>query len=514
MSTNRFSPWFGLSMMVVLACLPQTSVYAQGSNLRYAEDRAPRIVNPVFTTTMSELRMNELLFDSLFRENFELQVAPWLVEEYRFKRGSTTMDITLKQDIKWSDGTPLTAKDVAFTVNALKNKKTLSPNARYVAFIKSVKVLGDHKLQIVFTTPQTNPEQKLIFKLLPAHKFKQSYIKRTDTFKNRPVGTGPFRLVSYGDDNTITLEKNPHYYGSQSISGMTMKEIPDLTQQANLLKFESLDLVVEVLPKDVAALEKNRKVDLYPYQTNSWWFIGFNHKQADLKDKRVRQAIALASNIPELLQPIGTGDILSGPYVKASPYYNHSVQPPVQDLAKVNELLTAAGYKKVDGFWSKKGKPLSLRLYANRSLESAKEVVLNFQSQMQRAGIKVDPRFQSDSNWQQVVWRDKDFDLVMAQWTFDVKEDVYEQFHSKGSKNFISYSNSEVDKLLEKGLKATDPQQRREVYRQIHAKMAEELPYMFLWSLDSYSAISTEVENVTIHPFYYFTFIQDWVRTN
>ena len=334
---------------------------AQERSLRYAEELAPRIVNPVFTTTMSELRLNELLFDSLFRENYELQVAPWLVEEYRFQNGSTTMDITLKSGILWSDGTPLTAKDVAFTVNAYKNKKTLSPNARLVAFIKEVRVTSDTQLQIIFSKAQQNPEQKLIFKILPAHKFDDDYIRRTDTFKNRPVGSGPFVLTNYGDDNTVTLERNPHYSGPLSIDGMIMKEIPDKSQQANLLKFESLDMVVQVLPKDVAALEKNRKIELYPYQTNSWWYFGFNHQNTMLADKKVRQAISLAVNIPDLLKPIGTGDLLSGPYVKASPFYNHNVAPPTQDLAQVDSLMASAGYTKVDGFWEKKGKKVIRR---------------------------------------------------------------------------------------------------------------------------------------------------------
>lgn len=484
---------------------------AQERTLRYAEEGAPRIVNPVFTSTMSEVRMNELLFDSLFRENYELQVAPWLVAEYRFKRGSTTMDLTLKTGILWSDGTPVTAKDVAFTVNAYKNKKTLSPNARLVAFIKEVKVLSDTQIQIVFTEPQQNPEQKLVFKILPAHKFEEDYIKRTDTFKNRPVGTGPFVLVNYGDDNTITVERNPHYTGPLSIDRMIMKEIPDKSQQANLLKFESLDLVVQVLPKDVAALEKNRKIELYPYQTNSWWYFGFNHGNAALKDKRVRQAIAHAVSVAELLKPIGTGDILSGPYVKASPYYNHDIAPPSQDLNLVDRLMKEAGYQKVDGFWEKGGQKLNIRLSANRTLQSAKEVVLNFQAQMQRAGFSVEPRFETDANWQKVIWRDRDFDMVLAQWTFDAKEDVYELFSSKGNKNFIGYNNAKIDAMLEKGMNTADPQARKQIYRDIHGMLAEELPYMFLWALDSYSAISTRVENVTIHPFYYFTFIRDWV---
>jgi peptide/nickel transport system substrate-binding protein len=488
-------------------------VFAQKA-LRYAEDLAPRIVNPLFTTTMSEVRMNELIFDSLFRENYELKMVPSLVSEYRFKKGGTSMDITLRKGLKWQDGTPVTANDVVFTIKAYQNKKTMSPNARQVAFIKEATAKSDTELTIFFFKEEDNPERKLDFLILPAHKFQgKDFVQRTDPFKNRPIGTGPFKLTNYGDDNSITLERNGTYPKQISVPSIVMKEIPDKSQQANLLKYESLDLVVKVLPKDVAALEENRKIELYPYQTNSWWYVGFNFKNPVLADARVRRAIASSINIEELLKPIGTGDILSGPFVKSSPYYNHDadVKPAQLNLVQAQELFKAAGYVRKGDFWEKGGKPLVLRLSVPRSLDSAREVVLNLQTQLAKGGIKVEPSWENDASWKQKIWRNMDFDLVLSVWTFDAKEDIYDQFFSKGSKNFISYNNPQVDQLLSKGMQVVDPQQRKQIYRQVHKTLNQDLPYIFLWSLDSYSAISTRIENVTIHPFAYFSFIQDWV---
>jgi peptide/nickel transport system substrate-binding protein len=489
------------------------SAYADKA-LRYAEDLAPRIVNPLFTTTMSEVRLNELVFDSLFRENYELKMVPSLVSEYRFKKGGTTMELTLKKGLKWQDGTPVTSRDVVFTIKAYQDKKTVSPNAREVGFIKDAQVISDQDVRLVFVKPEDNPERKLDFLILPAHKFGgKTAVQRNDPFKNKPVGTGPFKLTHYGDDNSITLEKNPLYSSPVQIPSIVMKEIPDKSQQANLLKYESLDLVVKVLPKDVAALEENRKVELYPYQTNSWWYIGFNFKNPVLADARVRKGIAASINIEELLKPIGTGDILSGPFVKSSPYYNHDadVKPVSPNPAQAQEAFKAAGYVRKGDYWEKGGKPLTLRLSINRSLDSAREVVLNLQTQLAKGGIKVEPIWENDASWKKKIWRDQDFDLVLAIWSFDAKEDIYDQFYSKGSKNFISYNNPQVDQLLTKGSQAIDPQQRKQIYRQVHRVLNQDLPYIFLWSLDSYSAISTRVENVTIHPFAYFSFIKDWV---
>lgn len=503
-----------LVLMGLLTSLLVPSPASAQKALRYAEDLAPRNVNPLFTSLMSEVRLNELIFDQLFRENYELKMVPSLVQEYRFKKGGTTMDLVLKKNLKWQDGTPLTAKDVVFSIEAYQNKKTVSTSARQVAFIKSATAPTDVDVKLTFVKPEDNPERKLDFMILPAHKFKgKDYVQRNDPFKNRPVGTGPFKLVNYGDDNSITLERNPTFPTQISIPSIVMKEIPDRSQQANLLKYESLDLVVKVLPKDVAALEENRKIALYPYQTNSWWYIGFNFKNPVLADQRVRKAIASSISIEELLKPIGTGDILSGPFVKSSPFYNHdeNIKPAALNATLATEQLKASGFTRKGEFWEKGGKPLVLRLSVQRSQDSAREVVLNLQTQLAKAGIKLEPSWESDASWKKKIWRDQDFDVVLSSWTFDAKEDIYDLFVSKGTKNFISYSNAQVDGLLNKGLAAVDPSSRKQIYRQVHSELNRDLPYIFLWSLDSYSAISTRVDNVTIHPFAYFTFIKDWV---
>ena len=99
---------------------------------------------------------------------------------------------------------------------------------------------------------------------------------------------------------------------------------------------------------------------------------------------------------------------------------------------------------------------------------------------------------------------------MLSQWSFDRNEDIWEQFHSQGTRNFVSYSDAEVDKLLQQARDATDPQQKKATLRTAHAKIAEDHPMIFLWTLDSYAAMSVRVKNVVVHPFYFFTWARDW----
>ncbi len=491
--------------IALLITLPATA-----ANLRYAEDQAPAIVNPLFGSTMAEARANELVFSGLYADNQDLATTPALAASAELSPDKTEMTLVLRDDVSWHDGRPFVANDVVFTIQAMQDRATLSTEAGRVGFIKTATAVDAHTVKLKFVRPESRPGEKLLFKILPAHAFTGTAVKRTDPFRNKPIGTGPWALSQYNEDNSITFKKSAHYKGSVGVSEVTMREVSDKNYQAKLLLYESLEGLVRVLPRDLAILQNNRKVELYPYQTNSWWYVGFNMKRAPFDDPNVRKAISELVDVPALLAPVGTGDLLSGPFVKSSPYYNHDVNPAAYDSAAASALLTASGWAKTGNAWTKRGRPLTLRVAAHQSLESAQEVAINLQSQLQGAGIAVNVEFLDDAAWKARVWRDRDYDLVLSQWTFDRNEDVREQFHSAGSRNFSSYANPAVDKLLDSARDAADPYARKSALRDVHKRVHDDAPMIFLWTLDSYAALSVKIKNVVIHPFYFFTFAPGW----
>jgi peptide/nickel transport system substrate-binding protein len=484
-----------------------TAVAAQ---LRYAEDQAPGIVHPMFTSTMSEARLNELLFEGLFTDDPELKAVPDLASSARVSADGLEMTIELRSDVTWHDSQSFTADDVVFTVNAMKDKGTLSTEKGRVAWIKSIEAEGPSTLHLTFEHPEAAPADKLMFKILPKHAFESTALKRTDPFRTNPVGTGPYQLASYNDDNSITLDAYPDWHGSVKIPDIVMREVSDKNYQAKLLLYESLEALVRVLPRDLAVLQNNRKVELYPYQTNSWWYLGFNETRKPWNNHRVREAIAHLLDVPSLLAPIGTGDVLSGPYVKSSPFYNHEVQAWRHDAGTAAHLLEEAGFSKDGASWSLSGQPLTIALYAHQTLESSQEVVINLQSQLRGGGVRVDVKFLDDADWKARIWRERDFDMILSQWTFDRNEDIRDQFHSAGARNFTGFENAEVDALLDRARDTIDPQVKKSALRDVHRIVHDDIPMVFLWTLDSYAALSVKVRNVLIHPFYFFTYVQNW----
>ena len=483
---------------------------AIASPLRYAEDRSPAILNPLFATSMSDARIAELVFESLFTDDFELRASPLLAESFQIASDRKSMTIELRPNVKWHDGTHFTSADVVFTVAAMKNPETISTEKGRVAWIKEVKAAGKFTVELIFENEEYAPQDKLHFKLLPAHAFASSTVKRNDKFQHRPIGTGPYEVIGFNDDNSISLQAYPYYHDKTNLERLTMREVADKNYQAKLLMYESLEALVRVLPRDLATLQNNRSIDLYPYQTNSWWYLGFNMKDERFKENAIREAIHALIDTEELLRPIGTGDLLSGPYVKSSPYYNHDVPRRKPDHAKASTLLQEAGYKMEGHYWVKDGKILHVRLATPKNLDTAQDVVINLQAQLQNQGIRVEPVFLDEAEWKAKVWKNRDFDLILSQWSFDRNEDIYDQFHSEGTRNFVGYASAEVDDLLTRARDARDPQEKKQLMRAAHKAIANDTPMVFLWTLDTYSALSVKVRNVVVHPFYFFTWVRAW----
>src|SRR5690606_26038402 len=117
------------------------------------------------------------------------------------------------------------------------------------------------------------------------------------------------------------------------------------------------------------------------------------------------------------------------------------------------------------------GEPLTLRVATIQGLETAQDVLINLQSQLQSHGVLVQPEFLGIAEWKRRVWHERDYDLVLGLWSFDRNEDVYEHLHSRGSRNLVGYADARVDELLDQARRAEDPQQKKQLLRQVHAEV-------------------------------------------
>jgi peptide/nickel transport system substrate-binding protein len=499
---------------VLFTAVVFSSAVAADDPFEYAEDELAFTLNPLHESSMAETRLNELLFEPLWGPAYDGAPEPRLADAYEVDEDRKGMTIFLRENVSWSDGRPFTSKDVVFTIRAYQNPKTASPDRSRLAFVKKVEEKGDFTVKVTFVDPETNPLEKFYFKILPAHKFTGPAVERSDPFWYKPIGTGPYKLATQ-DIGTWSLLPNKDALREPKIRTVKVREMPDKNQQVSSLGYGYIQAMVNVPAQYLAEVERSRNADLIPYQGKSWWYLGMNGRHPVLEKVAVRSAISRAVNVNEALELIGEGYRISGPFVPSSKYYNHSETVPLisSDSAEAAALMEQAGFKNETGTWAdKKGRPLALRLFYRSGMgEAGQTVALNVQSQLRRFGIQAsDPVAMDKAVWNEKVFQAGEYDIVLDSWSFDQNENIYDLFHSKGTQNFISYKNKEVDDLLAKAVGETDPTAKVLYMREVHRLLAQDQPYVFLWTLRNYTALRREVESVFVQPFYYFSQFPDW----
>lgn len=505
-----------LSLAVALGLVFGTAPARAQSVFHYPEDTRPTSLLPFFAEDMSAVRMVELIFDGLVFINKRGDVEGALATSWKLDDDAGGIKFVLREGVKWHDGEAFTAEDVAFTIRAAQDPKTLFNAKSKFGFIRDVAVEGQFGVHVMFDRPIPDAEKRFLFKIIPKHAFEGTGISRKDKFAREPIGTGAYRLKKGGFSlRSIALEVNPDHWRTPKSSEVQMQHTPDKAAQINLLQYSGsksgVQAVIFLPPKNIPLFENSDSVTLEPYHTVSWWYMAYNHTSGGLVERPVREAMALAIDRQELLEAhLGRGDILSGPFTESSPFYNFQVEAKGVDIDRANQILEDAGWKKKGDVRAKGKNKLDFEFVMDKELASNQALFLGIQAQLKKIGVTVRPTYVDHARYRDQVFTRKKFDLTLNIWSFEEVEDVYPLFHSKGVMNFIGYNNAEVDTLLDTARATKDFKKYKEMMKQLHALLAQELPYFFLWSLDIYSGVSKKVKNVSIAPYYYFTFFPEW----
>jgi peptide/nickel transport system substrate-binding protein len=493
-----------------------------GGSLAYGEFGRPSTIDPITNNEMTALRLVELMFNGLVSINARQEIVPDLAERWDVADGGRRYLFELRKDVVWHDGQPLTADDVVFTYQVIANPKTVSSMRLRYEFIESVRKHDDHRVEVVLKRPVLNALGKLTFKVVPKHALEgRDFLTRTDPFVQNPVGTGPYRLEKVTGDGEYHLVANDRYYkGRPHVDRITMRPFADQNIMTQALLFNALDMIVQVSPKDLPQIDGDRRFVLTPYNALSYSFFAYNLRHPVLADRRVRQAITYAIDREEMLSAFfgGRGTLISGPFAPGSWAYNLDVKPHAFDQKRARALLAEAGLTDADGdkLLEQDGQPvrLSLKVPIEKESDSVKRVVLAFQSYLKAVGLDVRVEFREWQAWKEDVFGRQEFDIILASWVFDDSADISTLFHSgeigPWRNNFVGYSNPEVDALIVEGKVTLDKEKRRSINQKLHAVLAEEQPYTFLWTLTNYAATHRKVRRLQIHPYAFFTFVDDW----
>ncbi|MCB9766104.1 MAG: ABC transporter substrate-binding protein [Alphaproteobacteria bacterium] len=499
-----------------------------GASLTFYEESLPSTMNPLFASSMVDNRVHELVFDRLYYyDPITNELVSQVVQQWELTDGGKGIRLTLKKGIKWHDGKPLTSADICFSVDAMLNPSTPSPIAekQRLVFAGCEAEKGDVAL-VKFTKVFHNPLNRLGFHVLPQHVFGgDTAIQPDNEFSARPVGTGPAKGSLGRRGVNFEAFKNAHH--DPKIDTMTLQEGQDPLVQVRTLLNNGVQGIIAVPPPYRADVSASDELALKSYDLRSWWFVAVNPDKPYLADKRVRQALNLLLDRTDLREKsIGVKpgeknspcEFISGPFVQSSPYYNRAVPTKDRsDQATAFKLLQEAGLKQLGGRWHYKGEPVSFRIGMKAPLDNeAPDLLSQVGNQLGAAGFDRQEFKITVDDWNNKVLTGNapEYDLVIGKWSFGLVEDVNPLFHSRrsgrGAFNIFNYSNPQIDALLAQYDVAKTDTQAQDAYHKLHAKLDEELPYLFLWKLDTKSAWRTEVRGNTITPYFYWTVFDSW----
>ena len=353
---------------------------------------------------------------------------------------------------------------------------------------------------------------------------KTAVLPDTD-FAVRPIGSGPYKGGKGKRGVSFEGYNNGHH--NAKIGQLSLQEGGDPIVQVNTLKQKSAQGIVAVPPQlrpDVSAADD---LQLKSYDLRSWWFIAVNSKKPYLADKRVRQALDRILDRTEL-RTLTVGvkpgeqnspcEFISGPFVQSSPFYNRAVPTREKsDRASASKLLIEAGFKQVGGIWQFNGAPVRLTIGMLAPLDrEAPELLQQISNQLGAGGFDRQELRVPLDEWDRkvVTGQAADFDLLVGKWSFGVVEEVNPLFETrtsgKGTRNIFNYSSPEVDGAVGAYNAARTDTAASDAYHKLHTVLADQLPYLFLWKLDTKSAWRTEVRGNTISPYFYWTEIDGW----
>lgn len=469
-------------------------------------------LNPLLTENQYYYEFTKLIYEGLFEFDSDLNVVELLASEYSILENGKVVDIVLKDDIKWHDGVKLTAEDVIFTIEAIKNA---GPNSIYGDMLRRgiasyenpnihniINATGSgNRLRILFDRGTSNNLEVLTFPIIPRHIFGtiQQALKKEDY---KIIGTGPFKFESYTNTEGLKLIANEEFRNGRPyidrVNGKVLKN-----QDEILRAFETGQVnIAQSIGIDWEKYGRNSRIKIVEYVSSEYEFLGFNFQREifDIdKGKNLRKAIMYGINRQSIIDRIYLGHATANDLpIHPNSWLNSSSSDTYgYDKKMAISKLEEAGYVEKDesGFYKKEnGERLSLQLLTNTLSPVRNGIALSIKDDLASIGIeiiivpeatKTESTTKEDVENQWNIIKNKtsrgEFDIVLSGWNLSTIPDISFMFHSGhigGDFNFIRYSDSITDELIVKSLYSGDSREiKKNVYEELSKELVDKLPY-------------------------------------
>lgn len=450
-------------------------------------------INPLFVSTNAEASVARLLFSSLYSYDATGALKQDLATAMAIDATQRVYTVTIREGALWHDGQPITAQDVVFTINLIKNPAVHSP-LRVNWLDVSVAAIDQKTVQFTLPAVYAAFPHALVFPIVPEHLLKNTApaAVRESSYSSSPVGSGPFtfrrlqEIDPASKQRVVHLQANARYYaGEPKINRFELHSYPD--EVALVKAFNAGELTGASDISVTAAKSVNvRGAKITPLHVNSGVYLLLNTQSPILSDKSVRRALQLATNVSAIQANIGNGvRSLAGPLLEGQVTGDDTPKVPDANIQQAATMLDSAGWKMQGSYRVKDGKKLELTITTTSKKEY--EIVLSvIKSQWAKVGVDVhtnlvDTSSNASTSFDQNVLQGKNFDVLLYELAIGADPDVYAYWYSSSRYNFSGYANTLADTSLVSARSRLEPDLRNAKYKQFIRQWIEDAPAIALY---------------------------------
>lgn len=486
------------------------------------------VFNPTISNTVSDDSVNDVVYESLFKFDKNLNLVPAIAESYDVSQDGKEVTFKLKDNLKWSDGAPLTMDDVIFTFYSLASSDYTGPKFGNIEkvlgakeyqkgknkAIKGIEKLDNNKIKFTFEESFAPAVSKIGTQpIIPKHIWEKYPINtwkdQKDVMANA-IGAGPFKIVEFKPSQYVKLERNENYSGSiAKTKYLILKEV-NLDSIEVELKNGSVDIADISNLKSVEIEDlKSFGFNVHSYALNGIEYMGLNLRNPKLQDKKVRQALFFAIDRKMILDRAadGKGTLVNVPMLPSGKFYpKDSINKYEYNPELAKKMLEESGWTDRDGdgiIENSSGEKFEISLkFANRQNYSNYVAPL-IQKNLKDIGIKLNLENMDFSAVMEDVVGNHNFDAYLMINMLPVDEDPKPYWHSTASSdqkgiygwNISSFKNERADELLVQGLQEIKDEKRKEIYKEFGVIMNDEVPWITFYTGNTMKAYPKNLKN-------------------
>ena len=459
-----------------------TLVYASGDYTR---------INPAMD---EHGEINILIFNGLTAHDGNNDVVPCLARDWDYDSESRTYTFHLEEGVKWHDGTPFTAEDVKFTIEAIMNPENGSENAPNFEDVEEITVLDDYTISFKLTDHNVAFLDYMTMAVLPKHLLEGEDMQESAFFRS-PVGTGPYKLADWEEGQAIILERNEDYFkGPANIERIIFKIVPDDNAQAMQMKSGELDMAL-LTPRDAENFADADGYNVYRMKTSDYRGILFNFWNEYWTENRdIIPAICCGIDRQAIVDAVilGHGITAYGP-LQRNEYNNENVEHYDYNPDRAREILEAAGCTMgKNGYYERNGAEIGFVISVGAGDRVRVDIAQAAAQCLRQIGINCTVEIPEKVDWGgQMAY------LIGWGSPFDADDHTYKVFGTDKGSNYSGYSNEKVDEYLTAARSTFDPDERAEYYAKFQKELAENPAYTFFCYIDADYVADASIQGIT-----------------